>query len=214
VLLDCGATSLPALRRCGLDPGPVAAVFVSHLHGDHFGGLPFLILDGQFSRRERPLVIAGPPGTRSRVEAAMEIFYPGSTSVRRRFETVFIELAPRTPTAVGPVTATGLPVDHASGAPAYALRVEAAGRTLAYSGDTAWTDALIECADEADLFVCEAYFHDRDVPFHLSHRRLAAEAHRLTCRRLVLTHMNAEMLARPDSEVAWERAHDGLVIDL
>ena len=58
VLLDCGATSLPALRRCGLDPGAIAAVFVSHLHGDHFGGLPFLILDAQFAGRTAPLAVA------------------------------------------------------------------------------------------------------------------------------------------------------------
>ena len=55
VLLDCGATSLSALKHLRLDPGAVEAVFVSHLHGDHFGGLPFLILDGQFSRRTAPL---------------------------------------------------------------------------------------------------------------------------------------------------------------
>ena len=66
VLLDCGATSLSALKRLGLDPGEIAAVFVSHLHGDHFGGLPFLILDGQFSRRVRPLAVVGPPGTSAR----------------------------------------------------------------------------------------------------------------------------------------------------
>ena len=61
VLLDCGTTSLSALKRLGIDPGEIAAVFVSHLHGDHFGGLPFLILDGQFSRRTRPLTLVGPP---------------------------------------------------------------------------------------------------------------------------------------------------------
>jgi ribonuclease BN (tRNA processing enzyme) len=55
VLLDCGATSLSALKHLGLDPGEIAAVFVSHLHGDHFGGLPFLILDGQFSHRTKSL---------------------------------------------------------------------------------------------------------------------------------------------------------------
>jgi ribonuclease BN (tRNA processing enzyme) len=67
VLLDCGATSLSTLKGLGLDPGEVTAVLVSHLHGDHFGGLPFLILDGQFSRRSSPLAIAGPPGTRQRL---------------------------------------------------------------------------------------------------------------------------------------------------
>jgi len=70
VLLDCGATSLSALRQAGLDPGEIGAVFVSHLHGDHFGGLPFLILDGQFSGRTAPLVVAGPTGTGQRPRPA------------------------------------------------------------------------------------------------------------------------------------------------
>ena len=41
-------------------------MFVSHLHGDHFGGLPFPILDGQFSRRPGPLAVVGPPGMAAR----------------------------------------------------------------------------------------------------------------------------------------------------
>src|SRR6516165_1208979 len=72
VLLDCGATSLAALRRCGLDPGEIAAVFVSHLHGDHFGGLPFLVLNAQFARRTSPLTVIGPPGTARRLPELME----------------------------------------------------------------------------------------------------------------------------------------------
>lgn len=76
VLVDCGTTSLSALKRLGLDPGEIAAVFVSHLHGDHSGGLPFLILDGQFSRRTKPLTIAGPPGTARRRSPAS----PSTTS--------------------------------------------------------------------------------------------------------------------------------------
>jgi len=72
LLLDCGATSLTALKRCGLDPGEVTTVFVSHLHGDHFGGLPFLILDGQFSGRSQTLTVVGPPGTAARLHAATE----------------------------------------------------------------------------------------------------------------------------------------------
>jgi ribonuclease BN (tRNA processing enzyme) len=85
VLLDCGATSLSALKRLGLDPGEIAAVFVSHLHGDHFGGLPFLILDGQFSRRTRTLSVAGPPGIARRLTDVMECMFPGSSTASRRF---------------------------------------------------------------------------------------------------------------------------------
>ena len=55
VLLDCGASSLVALKRLGLEPGSIDGVIVSHLHGDHFGGIPFLVLDQQFAQRERPL---------------------------------------------------------------------------------------------------------------------------------------------------------------
>lgn len=212
VLLDCGATSLTAMKRAGVDPGGVGWVLLSHLHGDHFGGLPFLVLDGQFARRERPLVIAGPPGTRERVEAAMEVFFPGSTAVRRRFPVTYAELEAHTPTRVGPVRVTAYPADHASGAPSYALRVAADGATIAYSGDTAWTDELVACADGADLFVCEAYFRDKPIPFHLSLDRLVAEARRLTCRQIVLTHMSADMLAATD--VPFERAEDGLTVRL
>ena len=70
LLVDCGASSLVALKAHGLDPNRVDGIVLSHLHGDHFGALPFLLLDAQFlARRERPLLIAGPPGTRARLDA-------------------------------------------------------------------------------------------------------------------------------------------------
>lgn len=73
LLLDCGASSLVAMKQVGLAPDSIDAVVVSHLHGDHFGGIPFLVLDQQFTRRERPLLVAGPPGVRQRVLDAMEV---------------------------------------------------------------------------------------------------------------------------------------------
>ena len=87
LLLDCGASSLIAMRRFGVDPQAIDTVILSHLHGDHFGGVPFLILDGQFKRRTRPLLVAGPPGVEKRVREAMEVFFPGSTRIERKFET-------------------------------------------------------------------------------------------------------------------------------
>ena len=213
VLIDCGASSLIAMKRDGVDPGEVSAVLLSHLHGDHFGGVPFLILDAQFARRTQPLLVSGPPGVRSRVEAAMEVLFPGSTSVQRKFDVEFIELAGREATRVGPAMVTAFPVVHASGAPPYALRVEYGGRTIAYSGDTEWTESLIEAARGADLFVCEAYMFDRPVRFHLDYKTIEAQAERLGARRIILTHMGRDMLAR-EAEARFERAHDGLVLTL
>ena len=85
LLIDCGASSMIAMRRFGVDPNSIAAILLTHLHGDHFGGLPFFILDAQLvSRRTRPLAIIGPKGTAARSEALMEVSFPGSSKVERR----------------------------------------------------------------------------------------------------------------------------------
>ena len=213
VLLDCGASSLIAMKRFGVPPNDVAAVVVSHLHGDHFGGLPFLVLDGQFSRRTTPLVVAGPPGVRDRVERTMEVLFPGSSQVQRRFAVEYVELQERAPVTVVGATVTGFPVVHASGAPPFALRVQYGGRTIVYSGDTQWTETLIEAARDADCFVCEAYTFDRVLPFHLDYATVRAHAARVGARRVLLTHMGPSMLDR-QSEAAFECAGDGLVLTL
>ena len=212
-LIDCGASSLIALKRAAVDPNDVDTILVTHLHGDHFGGIPFFILDGQFSRRSRRLVVAGPPGLTDRVTQAMEVFFPGSSQTKRKFEADFLELAEGIPTAVGPLRVTPYEVIHACGAPPYALRVELDGRTVVYSGDTEWTDRLTRAVAGADLFISEAYFYDKSIPFHLDYATLARHRSRLDCKRLIITHMGADMLARLP-ELPVEAAHDGLEISL
>jgi ribonuclease BN (tRNA processing enzyme) len=213
VLIDCGASSLIAMKRSGVDPSEIGWIILSHLHGDHFGGLPFLILDGQFSRRIRPLVIAGPPGVRDRVESAMEVLFPGSSRVSRRFAVEFVELADRVPSTIGPATVTPFLVEHACRAPPYALRIEYGGKVIAYSGDTEWSENLIDAARDTDLFVCEAYFFDKRVKYHLDYRTLLDQREQLGCRRLLLTHMSEDML-RHVEDLEVEYAEDGRIIEL
>ena len=201
------------MKRRGLDPSEIGYVLLTHLHGDHFGGLPFLILDGQFSRRTRSLVVGGPPGVRDRLEAAMEVFFPGSSKVDRRFAVEFVELHERVPKVVGPANVTAFAVDHASGAPAYALRVDYGGKVITYSGDTEWTESLVDVARGADVFVCEAYFFEKKIKYHLDYQTLRENSQRLDSRRVILTHMSADMLIRR-SEVDMECGDDGQVIVL
>ncbi len=212
-LVDCGASSLVAMRRFGVDPATIDAVLLTHLHGDHFGGLPFLVLDGQFRRRTRPLTIAGPAGVEARVREAMEVFFPGSSRVERRFALRFLEWCAGTPLELAGVTTTPFEVVHASGATAYALRLACEGKVVAYSGDTEWTDVLLDAARDADLFVAEALFVDKHIKFHLDLTTLLARRALLACRRLVVTHMNDDTLRRlPALDV--EPAFDGKTIVL
>lgn len=196
-LMDCGASSLIAMRRCGVEPSLIDLILLSHLHGDHFGGLPFFILDAQLiTRRTRPLVVAGPPGLAARIYQAMEVLFPGLSQTRQRFAITFIELPDKTATTIGSLAVTPYTVVHASGAPAYALRVECEGKVITYSGDTEWTDALPQAAQGADLFICEAYFFEKQMKYHLSYRTLMEHQKELGCRRLILTHMSEDMLHR------------------
>jgi ribonuclease BN (tRNA processing enzyme) len=93
------------------------------------------------------------------------------------------------------------------------LRVEIGGKIIGYSGDTEWTDALIRAAEGADLFICEAYFFEKRIRYHLDYRSLMAHRGELACRRLVLTHMSSDMLDRIES-LDVECAEDGKCIVL
>ena len=208
-LLDCGASGMVSIKRWRIDPATIDAILITHLHGDHFAGIPYFILDAQLiTKRTRPLLIAGPPSLEARVKAAMEVLFPGSSLGRQKFPISFVELVENRSTVCGPLTITAYPVVHASGATPYALRVECGGKTVAYSGDTEWTDNLTQAANGADLFISEAYFYDKQVKNHLDYRTLRARRSELGCRRLMITHMSDDMLGRLGS-LEIEYAEDG-----
>lgn len=213
-LVDCGATGLVALKRAGRTTDDLSAVLVTHLHGDHFGGLPFLLIDAEHvARRRAPLTFAGPPGLAERLATLSEALYPGGGELP--FPLELVELPEETAAAVGTAQVTALPADHPSGAPAYMLRVETGGRTLAFTGDTGWSADLPRLADGADLMVCECSTWDRPLPNHLDYVTLAARRRELRCRRLILTHLGPEVLARAEAgELEIETAHDGLATEI
>ncbi len=212
-LIDCGASSMVALRRGGIDVNAIDTVFISHLHGDHFGGLPFFIVDGQLgSKRTTTLTIAGPPGLRQRLAEAMENFLPGSTKVSRKFATEIVELEPGRQVTINGVTVTPFLVQHVCGAPPFALRLEIDGKVVAYTGDTEWTDALVSAGRDADLFIAEAYFYDKPIKHHLDVKTLLAHVAEIRPKRLILTHMSPDMLARP-TPPGCEKADDGMIVE-
>ncbi len=216
LLVDCGASALPALKGQALDPNRIDGIVLSHLHGDHFGGLPFLLLDGQFlARREKPLLIAGPPGTRARLDAALEVFFPKSSGSKWRFRWEVIEIAVGVESDVLGHSLLTAEVIHGSGAPSTALRLSDGKTIFAYSGDTEWTDALLAVARDADLFVCECYGYGGRIAGHMTWEILKSRLADLCARRVMATHMNPTVLARLDEIKAAGVliAADGTVIE-
>jgi ribonuclease BN (tRNA processing enzyme) len=212
-LVDCGASALIGMKRFGVDPSLVDLILLSHLHGDHFAGIPFLILDGQFSRRTRPLQIVGPPGVEIRVQEAMEVFFRGSSQVQRKFKVDFAELKEGITSSFLGLTVTPYTAVHPSGAPSYSLRVKCGEKEIGYSGDTEWTESLITAAHGTDLFISECYFFEKSARYHLNYKILKEQKEKLGCRRLILTHMSEEMLNRLES-IDLEWAADGKKIAL
>lgn len=213
-LIDCGASSLIAMKKYGIAPNRIQAILCTHFHADHFGGLPFFMLESQFfSKRTEPLVVAGPPGLAEWYERVMETAFPGSSKTEPRFELSLCELESETPADIAGLRVTPFPADHGSpGGACFALRVEAEDRIVAYTGDSQWTGAIVDAAREADLFIAEAYFRDKRVPFHLDLTTLEKHLPAIAAKRVILTHMSDDMLAQT-GDIAFETAEDGMLVE-
>jgi ribonuclease BN (tRNA processing enzyme) len=212
--IDFGASSLIALAQQGIEPNSLDAILLTHLHGDHCGGIPFLLIDAMLAaKRTRPLSIAGPRDLRRRMDQLREALFPGSQVMTPKFSLAWIEMEPGKPHPVLDLIVTPQPARHTTETNPTALRVEVGGRIIAYTGDTEWTDDVARVARGADLFIAECYFYDKPIKWHLNYPTVAAQRDTFGAKRVILTHMSKEMLAHADA-VPEECAHDGLVVTL
>jgi ribonuclease BN (tRNA processing enzyme) len=212
--MDFGATSLTALNQLGIEHNSIDAVLLTHMHGDHFGGLPFMLLDAMLgARRDRPLTIAGPKDVEARIMAAVDALFPGSSAMTPKFPINYVELAVGEANDVLGLTVTPYAAKHTPQTDPTALRVAVDDRIVTYSGDGEWTPDLTEASRGADLFIAECYFHSRAVKGHMSYPDIQRQRDRFAAKRIILTHLGPEMLANRGA-VDEQCAEDGLVITL
>jgi ribonuclease BN (tRNA processing enzyme) len=212
-LLDCGPGALARLREREGWPAPDAIV-ITHFHLDHWGDLVPWVWGARHLRKrdespQRPELWVPPRGGKLLEQFGSLLGYA------EMFAQTFAlhEYAPDEPFAAAGFSFTASRVPHYE-VEAYALRATDGARTLAYSGDSAPSDALVAIARDADLFLCEATLADGDLDGeprgHLSADE-ALEAHtRAGAKRLLLTHRPSELPVGDGIEVA----HDGMVCEL
>jgi len=211
ILLDCGASVLIALKKQGLTAAALDVIIISHLHGDHFGGLAFVLCEMIAMRnRTKPLTIIGPVETETRTIQVLESLFPG------------VRMQPDTPVAFITYT-TGKPLDfedirvtayravHSETTNPHCIRLQAENKIIAFSGDTEWTDELIRVSMNADLFICEGSTWTTPVKQHMSISQLLAHVHRMQVKRIVLTHLGPEALSNID-QIPLPVAEDGMVL--
>ncbi len=208
LLLDCGPTTLLGLKDLGVDPREIDAIAISHFHGDHTSGVPFILLDYLFANpRSEPLEILGPPGIRERVEQMTEVF-GYRTEVEREYALRYREFDAGTEMETGSFGIKPMPAFHHPETSPHMLRVEAGERAILFSGDTGWTEQLPSDVGDVNLFICECVLMEEGFEYHLSNERLERERARFSCDRMVLTHLGPEVLSDRD-RVHFETAEDG-----
>lgn len=212
VLLDCGPTTLVALKKHGLAPSCVDAVLLSHHHGDHFAGVPFLVLhEILVGSRTKPLDIIGPEGTKSKMTQAAELFFPGVEEAP--FPLCYRDVRPGESVRTGALSAGAFEVDHYSNGVALGYRASLGDKSVVFSGDTAWTDELVRQSKDADLFICECSSFEKPLDRHMRHADLVQHRDEIEAQRTLLVHPGDDVLAR-EKELVFELAHDGMEVEL
>ncbi|MGD1027869.1 MBL fold metallo-hydrolase [Candidatus Binatus soli] len=215
ILMEAGPGLMPALKSHGVAPDSFDLLLISHLHGDHFGGLPFLILDYIWETpRKKVLTIAGPARLEQRTWLLMRTMFPHFELDKVKHKLKFVVLEPGSSTRLGKFKVSAIRSPHTKPEISLSLRIDGGGKSIVFSGDSGWNDELVELSAGADLFLCECtYYESAHLKFHLNYPLLAANRDKFKVRRMVLTHLGREVLSRED-EIDLEMGYDGMKIEI
>lgn len=193
VLFDAPPTLLAHLKRLRKDPGEIEVIFISHFHGDHYFGLPFLLLEyAELAPRHRDLTIVGPPGIAKRAQSLTDLAFSNVFRKDRGYGLHFIEVEDGMERAVADVSFVARKVFHVQGLECFGFRATIGGKTIAYSGDTVMCDALVPLADGADVFVCECSCWGDNCGPHLNPANVMELHSRISpSTQFILTHIGA-----------------------
>lgn len=214
ILMDCGATSLLRLREKNFDLSRIDGCLITHFHGDHLAGLPFLLLDQKYiQNRTRPFVVAGPPGIRQATETLFDLLYPG---VQLNHPVNYKELSagqlkqPFTGIEVMPYK-----IIHKEESLAYRLRFES-GRTLFFSGDTACDEYLhfaLTDGDPVNLAIIELSLPGKSDTAHVSLEEVKESRRDWKAERMIYSHIYDDLARQAEAWISTTAQDDATAFD-
>ena len=215
VLLEAGPSVLAEMKRNGIAADSLDLILISHLHGDHFCGLPFLFLEYMYERpRKRPLTIAGPKNLEKRTWTLMRAMYSRYNFQQLQSEVKWVVLEPGERYRIAGLKISTIRSPHTSPDVSLSLKIVAAAKTFVFSGDTGWNDELVEFSASADLLLCECTYYESDhLRFHMNYPELRRNLDRFKVKRMILTHLGREPIEHA-REIDIEMGFDGMKLEL
>ena len=217
-LLECGVTTSYLLKHHGIDAGKIQMAVVTHLHGDHFGGLPFVLLAArEDEKRTSPLHVIGPPALSTRSRELLRALYAETDPDQWPFALEHHALSPGQSIVVLGRRIQAFAADHMRDGTALCVRVESQGKVIAFTGDTGRLAPLSELADKADVLICECTLADASQApeaKHLTVEDISRMRPNWNARRVLLTHLSAESRRAAQALKGVEVADDGLQLEL
>ena len=206
-VFEAPPTLLPHLKRLGLPLADIRAVFISHFHGDHFLGLPFLFLEYIYlTPRQDDLFIVGPPGIEAKSEALADMAFAGLSQAEATYRRVYLEAQPGGEGSLAGVRFEAQPMRHAGGRRlcCFGYKLHLDGGTVAFTGDTEMCEEIFLLAEGADVLVLDCSYSEGEGPEHLGLLGALEVRKQVSPRTaIILTHLDDE----PDVT-----GHQGLLV--
>ncbi|KPK48069.1 MAG: hypothetical protein AMJ77_00910 [Dehalococcoidia bacterium SM23_28_2] len=195
-LFDAPPTVVPHLKRLSVPVTDIRVIFISHFHGDHFLGLPFLLLDYlHMTPRQEDLHIVGPPGVEKVIEDATELAFPNLSRADSGYQRHYMEVDVNQEQTVDDLRFQAFPMKHGDeGLESFGYRVCLDDKVVAYTGDAEFSEELFALAEGADVLVMDCNYSEGKGPYHVSFAEVPEIRRRLPLSTtIILTHMEAEL---------------------